>query len=127
MQLSRLKVNLSSLFSDCCRVELGYRGYHTANILSTCGLVSGVHSELRKADVDGGDGYSGVGDRAEGGATGEIRSVAVGLHGYTGSFTHGAEEGVGEAVGGISLVSIVLDDHAAVKDWCVVGVGHLGA
>ena len=84
-----------------------------------------MHGQLGQADVHGVEGHLGVGDVAEGGAAGHVRPVGVALEGDPRLLAEELEERGGDAVRGIVLGGVVLDDHAAVELHAVVGVGEL--
>ena len=85
-----------------------------------------MHCELRQADVNGGEGHLGGGDRAEGGATGDICAVIIVLEGYVFLRADGAENGFRDTVCGIALVAVMLDNYSAAKEGGVFLIGKLG-
>ena len=100
----KLEFDLPAFDSDRGREKLGERLYHLRKVLSARGLSRGMHCELSKADINAGDGYLGIRDRAEGHSREHIRSCIKVLCFCSASFAHGLEHRGGDGIGRISLV-----------------------
>ena len=81
-----------------------------------------MHGQLGKADVHGGHGDLGIGNISQSGAAGIVTPVGEGLHGDGKTAAKFLEPCGGEAVGGVALLGVVLDDDAAIDDGTVHGV-----
>ena len=63
-----------------------------------------------------------VGDVAQRGAAQHVRAVGKVLHRHAGHCAQAGEDRAGDGVGGVLLVGVVLDDHAAVHERAVLRV-----
>ena len=82
-----------------------------------------MHGQLGQADVRHGQGHPGAQEVAQGAAAGHVRAVIVGLHRHALALAHRLEQGGGEAGGGVFLVGVELQHHAAPQPHREVPVG----
>ena len=104
---------------DVRLVELAERADHVIHIGAARRLIAGVHRKLSQADIHGVHGYVRVGEVAERRAAGDIRAVGEVLNRHARLGADFRENRVGNRVGGVFLVGVVLDDHAAVHNRAV--------
>ena len=96
--------------------------FQIQHVLDTSGFVAGVHGQLGKTNIGGGNGNVGKGNVAQSGATGEVSAVAVGLHRYIRSGTDLAENRGGYTVGAVTLVGVEFQHDTVVNNGGVGGI-----
>src|SRR5690606_23559789 len=83
-------------------------------------LADGMHGKCRHPDIQRLDTHFRSGQRTDGAATFHIGARYEALHGYLSLVAQHTENRAGLAVGGIALISIDLDNGAAIEQGTVV-------
>ena len=96
---------------------------HVADIGGSGSLYSGVHGQLGQADIQHGRGDRVPLEIPQGGAAGLVGPVGKALGGYACAAADLLKEGGAHGVGGIFLAGVDLEDHAAVEDRGILGIG----
>ena len=111
--------------SDFACIEGVHALDHPAEVLHAGGLIAGVHRQLRQADVEGVDGHMRAGNIAQRGAAQQIGAVGEVLHRYACVLAELVEHRCRDAVRGVLLVGVELDDDALVHLHLILLVGVL--